>query len=579
MSLDKLEILEQRIFSQKYPESVQSTLDSFNYAINNLVSWLDQINLESDLDELSEKKQRDIYSYKCLLVEKTIEKRKQEYRKSQSNIMNSTKLPLFKEYKDYLKKKSLLRKRNMRFYTLQFLFSRSEDYRELKKDYISDTKENSLLDKIVYDVDKVSDTLLLQLWFLWEKYESLLVKKKTKRKKLDKLMIDLQLTELKINAIWLLKDSTKTWKTIKIDKVRWSTRLMKIDSLDQADWKIILTQTPETLKSTTKEADIKKTISVFDNLYVYYRSQIYTIKNIEEKQQVLSDLKKKVEELKAIYPSKYDAEPKELEKYILEIERVLEPYTSRYEKNVKSFRIQKIKFRNPRADMAVLDWIINDLSASFNSLSMKKWSIDWFVDVIKEIIEEQRNKHILFRKSFAWILENFDQDKINDLIKENSKEQNIEFCKQNKRNLSNIKGVIENFLSTWYSTSMSPFKEFYILLSNTKWTITQSLNNNDWLTIVRKLLRIHLESKLKRYEMFRYNFENDYKLNNIKNTSENREYILMIRYRLEKYRDYLREKDFLENIEIYWDTNKRFLLAIKQISDMIVKIDKGEELF
>ncbi|MBT3726907.1 hypothetical protein HOF65_02040 [bacterium] len=62
---------------------------------------------------------------------------------------------------------------------------------------------------------------------------------------------------------------------------------MMIDSIDQNDGKIVLTQTPE----------MNKTIAVFDDIYSFFRSQSYSLNSIEEKQQVFTELKEKIEEL------------------------------------------------------------------------------------------------------------------------------------------------------------------------------------------------------------------------------------------------------------------------------------------
>jgi hypothetical protein len=162
MDQNKLESLQKEIFSEKYPTEVQNSLDIFNNVVNTLISSLNEIQLPREFNELSKNKQAKIYSYQCLSVENTIKEIKKEFIKSQTVISDINNLERFKQYTDYNKKIALLRKRNIRFYTLQFLFSQAEDYRKLQQDYISEVEENKLLDCVIFDVDKISDNLLIQ---------------------------------------------------------------------------------------------------------------------------------------------------------------------------------------------------------------------------------------------------------------------------------------------------------------------------------------------------------------------------------------------------------------------------------
>ena len=574
MSLTKLEILEQRIFSEKYPEQIQRALGDFNYAINNLVNHFGVLSIPREFSWLNKTQEKNVYTYQYLSLEKAIEDKKQAFYKSQDIERSGVDLLRF-SWKESARKAWLLKRRNMRFYNLQFLFSSSDDYIALKDDNISEVDENKLLDFIIYNLDKIPDSLLLGLEFVGEDYKSLVDERKTKDKKLDRLLIDIQLLEKKIKAVALLKDSVKNWKELKKSKIKGTTRVMVVDSLDQNDWKIILTQTPEVYKKTDKEINRNKTVSVFDDIYIFARSQRYTLNSIEEKQQTLVEIKQKVEELIMGYTNRYGHNREKLANDIVYIQAKLWPYDWYYERKIKNNRFPKIKFTNPSSDSNVFIWIKNDLSESLTKLSTQKWQILSQVEIIEESIREHRSKCRSFNNIFFEILERLNNLGLEEIIKSEDENVKKEFFETYYWIFASVRKLIDDFLAPPKSSISKPFKVYYDRLSNCKYKINKSIEQKDVVWVLRQIFIIFLESKLKRFEFFIKQIENDYKLNNI----ENPDFYKVFKERLEKFRWNLAEKTIFPNINIRWKLWSRYIEAEKQIDFLLDRLDKGEELF
>jgi len=566
--MKKLSELHQKIYSEKFPQKVQIYLDNFNLSLLNALLETDyEVNLKNDNSKLSQNKQDQIYSFKYLLVEKHIKDLKNSFLIEQK--IQSSDNPNFKNFKQLNEnklKEALIKKRNMRFYNFQFLFTEPKDYLELHNDEITKNKENNLINKINISPDKVHDNILIKLWLVWEEYNELLEELKNSSKWLDIRLLKLEILKKKIEAIKKLKEEFKNLNPLKVSRLKDTTRIMTIWNWANAG-KIVLTQSPEMFnknKSWTWNLDMNKSIYIFDDIFSFLRSQIYSLRNIEDKKEAIKNSKEKSGELSQNWNNK---ETDDLKWEVEKITEELKWYNTYFESKVKNSRVPKIRYKNPITDSSVMYWIKNDLWKWFLKLNANQWVINSQVEIIKEDINEQIKKYKNFLNNFTNFINTLDQNELTYVIKSNNKEE-IENCfNENEQNFRIFIRLINNFLIWWSESISNPFKDFYIDLLSIQKDLSRAIKQKDTIAILRKILGVNLLIKLKVFEIYEYTLQNSIKLND--NFLENNYKLVS---KLDKYRELLTNKNFLWSFNILGKTNDKY-------QEKLIKIDKIKEKF
>jgi hypothetical protein len=373
----------------------------------------------------------------------------------------------------------------------------------------------------------------------------------------------------KIQAVNLFKDSLKWWSPLNIVNNYDTTRMMIINSLDNNNWKIILTQTPDSFNKISKKLDISKTISVYNDVFSLYRSQIYSLKNIEDKK---IDIKLIENISHQMYMSWNNMDNNERKTGVESINSWLDNYNSYYENRVKLFRMPKIKLKNKVTDSNVVYWVKNDLSNSTKKLNNTKSFITNQKEIIEDIISEHITKYRFFISWFKDILKTLDQEEIYNNIDNNNPDNQI-FNNYNKT-FKQLIGLLDTFLIWNFNDIPKPFNEFYITISNCKQKIIKWYNNWDIDTLFRQLLIIHLELKLIRFDIFKKIYETEIKLENIDiDTKENKEYYKNLYTELLKYQEILIRKNFLWKYKIGKWIDNRFQKRLDNIDNILLKIN------
>lgn len=273
--------------------------------------------------------------------------------------------------------RSLKWKPARRFYYLQEILSDKEDYLELEiETKISPEKESQLIKQIIINPLKISNKLLENLGLKPEWFEDLSLIKQIK---------------YKINILKNIKESL--CKTIPLE-VSWNINentwriILCNDSRSKWYWNIFLFQQSSDWKD--------RTISNFDNVFTFIRSQKHTLDELIDKYKALQTASEYLKRSESWIKNKdmnnlvvFGFLVKELSKYknssITEIAKCLKSI---------NFQDTKKDLENQKKASKLLEIRLREINSQVNNISKE-------LKIIEKIVSEEREKWRNFKKIFS----------------------------------------------------------------------------------------------------------------------------------------------------------------------------------
>lgn len=393
---------------------------------------------------------------------------------------------------------AIRQKPSRRFYHFQELFCDYRDYRELD-DTISLSKENNEIKNIIIHPDKLSIQFLIELWLLDEEF-----KEKTIEEKND----------IKISLIPRIKEILSNTTPLEVswnNKTTWRILIFWNNSKN-LEGKIILINTFQRRVEKNKRTT-SKSLTIFDDIYTFYRSQLYTTKSLLEKQTILkklqSSLLKVIQDYEITFGENWKPEKIiELE----EIKELIKKSGSFYEQKAYIDRLEKVIWKNSVQDKNRLRWAYNDLHKQYLS-KLSIWeNVEKHASIIENLIFQEKIKWKLLEENFKKKIEFLDQEVLHKLIKNWSWEELLEYFTKNRIFFTRINKALKDYCLWRKEICPRPFSQIYNTVKHLSDNLWDNIRNSDLLEILRTIMRINLFLKDSLVMIFLKETENELKL-------------------------------------------------------------------
>lgn len=399
-------------------------------------------------------------------------------------------------------------KRRKRFYTFQTVFSDFNDFIELKDDDVSVSKEDDLIPHIVIDPTKITDSLLLELSHNPDVIKDLLTREKTETKKSKKTELRNIINVYKARIIPDLKDILSNTYPVAYGEKGKSGRVNVVNKKDHIMYgKLMLIGSPSFFDEERPRTPIvRQTVSVFDNMYDFIRSQYHTLLNISEEKNAVWKVGKEVQR-SLIAP---EGEPTFFDVYASDMYDLLLQDKTNYHLARAWDRIEhynKSKGKNPQIDRSRMYGVAWDLGRRKARLAGQEATIGLQITVLQDIFRDNIDRLKAFHNNFYdGFLKDINVAELEAILMNNS-DMDLEFYFES---ISPQLKMLKNYLNqiTWKNRRFMPypFNVFFDTLDDFEdvlWKILLNRNRNkeDIKSFFRSLFIFNLEMKKQKVGM------------------------------------------------------------------------------